>query len=99
MTFEIKSELVPDVKGQRFRKGGRLYRNVRIYLEAVDDDLDAIDSVQYELHPSFRQRIRVSENRAENFEIRIWTYGYFKIRAKLLMRDDSIKSAEGIVRW
>ncbi len=98
MSIEIKTELVPNVKGQRFREGGRIYRNIRIFLED-DEDLDTIESVQYELHPTFRQRIHVSQDRASNFEIRIWTYGFFKIRARLIMRDNTVRQIEGNVRW
>lgn len=100
MEFKIKSELVKGVEGKRFREGGRLHRNVRIYLEADPPDaLKDIDSVQYELHPTFRDRVRVSDDSTNQFEIKIWTYGYFKVRAKLIRKDGSPQYVDGFVRW
>ncbi|MFQ5641490.1 MAG: pYEATS domain-containing protein [bacterium] len=100
MNLEIKSEIVPRSKPQRFREGGRLHRNVRIYLQSSrEEELDKIESVQYELHPTFRDRFRTSSNRTRNFEIRIWTYGYFKIKAVMRFKDGSSKTVEGFVKW
>lgn len=96
---EIISERISGVSGRRFREGGRLHRNVRIYLEARDSGLDNIDHVEYELHPTFRQRIRSSNNRRGKFEITIWTWGYFSIQARLFMKDGSVKLVDGYVEW
>lgn len=99
MSIEIKSERISGVPGRRFREGGRLHRNVRIYLEAGDNVLDKIRHVEYELHPTFRQRIRRSEDRRGNFEITIWTWGYFSIQARLFMKDNSVQLVDGYVEW
>ncbi len=100
MNISIKSKIIPGSKPQRFREGGRLHRNVRIYLHSDDEsDLDRIKSVEYELHPTFRDRYRHSDNRTKNFEIRIWTYGYFNTEAKLTMKDGSKETVTGFVRW
>jgi hypothetical protein len=99
MDLKIRSERISGVEGKRFREGGKLFRNVRIFLEGSDSDLDKIDSVQYELHPTFRERYQVSSNRRKNFELRIWTYGYFGIKAKLIMKDNSIQIVQGFVKW
>ena len=98
--LKINSEIVPGSKPQRFREGGRLHKNIRIYLDPANDaDLDDIISVDYELHPTFKDRYRSSENRSRNFETRIWTYGYFKIKAILNFKDGSKKVKDGFVRW
>lgn len=100
MNISIESSIVPGSKPQRFREGGRLHRNVRIYLHSDDEsELDKIVSVQYVLHPTFKNRYRNSDNRTRNFEIRIWTYGYFKIEAQLTLRDGSTETIYGFVRW
>jgi transcription initiation factor IIF auxiliary subunit len=100
MEFKIKSELVPKVEGKRFREDGRLHRYVRIYLEAVPPEaLKEIESVQYELHPTFRERTRLSANSASQFDIKIWTYGYFNIRAKVFMKNGPPLDVAGFVRW
>jgi transcription initiation factor IIF auxiliary subunit len=68
MSIEIKSELVPFCKAQRFREGGRLHKNVRIYLQSKDEDrFNQIASVEYELHPTFKDRCRTSTNRIKKF--------------------------------
>jgi len=100
MKITIESKRVIGVQPKQFREDGTLHHNVRIYLTADDDkSLDKIESVQYTLHPTFRQRIRVSDDRAKQFEIRIWTYGYFPIQAKLLKKDGSVETVDGFVRW
>ena len=72
---------------------------MRIYLEASDAELDKIHSVEYELHPTFRRRYRRSDERERKFEIRLWTYGYFKIRATLVMKDGKTQYVDGFVKW
>ena len=100
MEFSIKSEIVPHSEPKRFTEGGRLFRNVRIYLAVENEsDLDKVQSVQYELHPTFRQRYQVSVDRRTNFEIRIWTYGFFNIQAKVSLNDGTVKTVTGFVKW
>ena len=100
MAFNIQTELVRGVEGKQFHEGGRVHRNLRIYLEAEDSHaLDDVAYVKYELHPTFSERIRVSNNRKTQFDIKIWAYGHFRIRAKLLMKDGSLQLADGFVRW
>lgn len=100
MAFHIRSERVPSSEPKSFREGGRDHYYVRIYIESDSpEELDAVDSVQYELHPTFRQRYRVSTERATGFEIRIWTYGYFSARAKIVKKDGPPETIEGFIRW
>lgn len=100
MSISIKCDLVHNSRPQRFREGGRLHRNIRIYLQADDEaELDKITSVEYELHPTFKNRYRESSNRTRNFEVRIWTYGYFKVKAELLFSDGKKETISGFVKW
>ena len=91
------------VKGSEpktFREGGRPHQNVRIYLEADEStDLEQIEMVRYELYPTFRERLRVSNDPTKQFEIRIWTYGYFQILAGLYMQDGARQEIKGMVKW
>src|ERR1700730_7422258 len=62
---------------------------VRIYVEEDDPNtapksLANIQYVLYELHPSFKNRLRRSESANANFEIKIWTYGWFLISATVI---------------
>lgn len=100
MPYRIKSQEVSGVEPKVFRKGGRRHHKVRIHLEATgDDSLDRIRSVQYELHPTFRERMRVANDVINQFEIMIWTYGYFRIQATLLMKDGTTQVIHGFVKW
>lgn len=100
MAFKINSEIVLHSEPKRFVEGGRLFRNVRIYLTAdSEEDLEKVESVQYELHPTFRQRFHVGTDRTRNFEIRIWTYGFFNTKAKISFTDGTTEDISGFVRW
>jgi len=100
MPYQIKSERVSGVDPKTFREGGKRHYNVRIYIDATGgDSLERVRSVTYELHPTFRQRIQVSEIMDTQFEIRIWTYGYFNAKATLRMRDDTLQEIQGFIKW
>jgi len=100
MVFKLKSKLVPGVKPKQFRKRGRDHRKVRIYIVGENKgDLENVESVQYELHPTFRERFRVSVDQNRNFAIRIWTYGFFKAKAKISLKNGTVETTEGFIRW
>jgi hypothetical protein len=98
-TFEVKSELVPAVPPKRFRSGGKLHYPVRIYIDGEPADLSQIENVQYELHPTFKDRYRVSDRRKTGFDIVVWTYGFFDVTARLHMHDGSLLTVTGAVHW
>jgi len=60
-------------------EGGYSYVKNRIYL--TGPDLDKVKKVQYVLHETFPNPVRVSEDPSNNFEIWIWTWGRFPIKA------------------
>jgi transcription initiation factor IIF auxiliary subunit len=98
--YLINSKGVTGVDPKVFRKGGRYHHRVKINIIATDDDsLERIKSVQYELHPSFRQRILTATDVMNKFEIKIWTYGYFRIQATLWMTDETSQIISGFVKW
>jgi len=98
-SYQIQTELVPGVEPKRFNENGRLHFYVRIFLQAGPEDLDGIELVKYTLHPTFVNPVRVSASRDTNFDIKIWSYGYFDISALLVMRDGSTREVGGYVRW
>lgn len=97
--YAIKTELLTHVEPKRPVEGGKLHYYVRIYIEAPATALDSTELVKYELHHTFRDRYRVSTDRSKNFEIRIWTYGYFDIKASILRRDGQTIKVSGYVEW
>jgi hypothetical protein len=48
--------------------------------------LDDVKLVKYELHPSYYERTRVAENPVNNFEAKVWTYGFYPIQALVLLK-------------
>ena len=62
-----------------FREGGKEHYNVRIQLDAEPEELTKIKSVEYQLHDSFRNPTRISNDRDSQFSIEIWTWGMFEI--------------------
>lgn len=100
MKYRIECELVRGARPKRFRKGGRQHRNVRIYLAADGSaEMDDVRWVRYELHPTFREPLRTSDSRSDDFEIRIWSYGYFKVQATVMLADGNTERASGFVKW
>lgn len=97
--YKIESEWDKSVEPKQFTEGGKYHYYVRIYLEASAEELDNVQLVKYTLHESFVDPIRVSENRSANFEIKIWTYGYFDINALLFKSDGTTEGVPGYVRW
>lgn len=100
MSYEIKGTKVSGVEPRQFRQGGKLHYKVRIYLEPTDEDsLNTVRSVQYKLHPTFREQYRVSDDFRNKFEIKIWTWGYFEIEATIIMTDGSTEIVGNYVKW
>ncbi len=89
-SFVIKVErdmTVTPLKGEKY-----LNFMVRIFIDTDATSsrnaytLDDVSLVKYELHPSYRNRIRVSEDRAKNFEAKVWTYGYYPVKATVYLK-------------
>lgn len=70
-----------------FHQGGREHYNLRIYLDGDDRELDKIEKVEYELHPSFPTPRQGSSDRDDNFAIEIWTWGTFDIKVKIQLKN------------
>jgi len=97
--YRIQCERVSGIPPKQFNPGGNKHHYVRIYIEADPANLDKIELVKYTLHPSFKKPYRLSEDRSSNFDIKIWTYGYFDIKALLIMRDGGTTEISGYVKW
>ena len=87
MSYRIESALVPNSESKRFREGGRVHYQVRGFLESASpDELDKVDSVEYELHPTFRERHRTGRDHSRKFKIRIGSWNYFVVHGKVLLK-------------
>lgn len=95
MTLELKSELEKDKDGRikyvLFRSGGREHFNLKIGLYGDSEELKKVKRVDYELHPTFLDRLRHSDDLSHNFTISIWTWGMFAITATVHFLDGKEK--------
>ena len=95
MGYDLRSSAIKSRSGKiKFRKTDRdtsLY-HIGVWLAtASDEDRDAVDHVDYLLHPSFRTRERTSANRANDFSITFWAWGAFEIKATVHFVDERRK--------
>jgi len=104
LSFTIRAERINDV--ERFEQNGLFYFYIRIFLARVapkvissssasysseDQQLDYNDIkyVVYNLDPTFPQPIRKSDT-GNQFEIKIWTYGFFKVTANIFTNNGAV---------
>jgi len=100
--FLIRSVSAKNVNPKRFRVEGRIYYYVTVNIEAGRSSiLDDVEMVVYILHPSFGDgRYRVSADRARGFAIDIWTWGFFDVEARLILKQgQKFETISGEVSW
>jgi hypothetical protein len=104
--FIIKTERVSDIEPKQFTLGGKFSFYIRIFLDVnsryIGNNpliLDDIDLVKYHLHSSYKQNVRISENKLNNFEIKVWSYGYYRMFATIYPKVGDIRVIEGFVEF
>jgi hypothetical protein len=94
----VNVEVASDVYSEKDRqvlycpKGNYMVVRNRIYL--IGSDLDKVKQVKYLLHPSFSNPVAVSEDSANNFEIWIWSWGGFPIKATITTKSGQVFEKE-----
>ena len=58
-----------------------------VWLEGNDADLDNVEEVEWQLHPTFPNPIRRSSDRASRFKLETAGWGVFLILATVTMKD------------
>lgn len=100
MEFQLKVERVEGVPMKVFKANGRKNFYVRLFIDSNEpSDLDHIDLVIYELHPTFRKPKRMSKEKNNGFEIKIWTWGYFPVNAQVFMKNGDVRPVSGYVKY
>lgn len=61
-----------------------------VSVEGADFELDRIRCVEYTLHPTFPNPVRVVCDRARRFELIARGWGTFKVGIKVMLKDDSV---------
>jgi transcription initiation factor IIF auxiliary subunit len=64
------------IRFRKFRKDGYDHFKIRLY---ISGPLQEINYVEYELHSTFREPVRISDEREAGFPIEFWTWGEFEI--------------------
>ncbi len=88
MTYRLKNNVIKDSNGKiKFRKftdDGYEHYHVGLWLAADSSrELDRVEYVEYELHPTFSKRTRKSRARHNDFSITFWSWGTFTVTAKI----------------
>lgn len=90
----LNVEMASDVYSENDRhvlycpKGNYMVVRNRIYL--TGDDLNKIKDVKYLLHPSFSNSVAASEDANNSFEVWIWSWGGFPIKATITTKSGQI---------
>jgi prokaryotic YEATS domain/TIR domain len=62
-----------------------------VWVEGTEAELDDIDEVEYTLHATFRQPVRIVTNKSEKFRIASAGWGEFEINAHARMKDGTVQ--------
>lgn len=97
MPYNLRNSVIrnPDgkIKFKQSDESGTEHYHLGVWLVADSEaELDAVDSVEYFLHPTFRNRIRKSANRKNDFSVTFWAWGAFSIEATIHFVDPSVPS-------
>jgi len=94
----LSVEVASDVYSDKDRhvlycpKGNYMFVRNRIFLTGAD--LDKVKQVKYLLHPSFSNPVAVSEDAANSFEVWIWSWGGFPIKATVTSKSGQVFEKE-----
>jgi|APSaa5957512535_1039671.scaffolds.fasta_scaffold309927_1 transcription initiation factor IIF auxiliary subunit len=72
---------------KKFSDKGDEHFKLSIFL---DGEIEQVESVDYELHRSFKNPLRKVDNKKTNFELVIWTWGEFDIGVTIHFKDGSL---------
>lgn len=61
-----------------------------VYVDGAGTELDRIRCVEYTLHPTFPNRVRVVCDRASKFLLTARGWGTFRVGIKVMLKDDSV---------
>lgn len=91
---DLNVQITSDVYTEKDRhvlycpKGNYMVVRNRIFL--AGSDLDKVKRVEYILHPSFSNSNAISEDPTNDFEVWIWTWGGFLIKATVTTKNGQI---------
>jgi len=80
---KIESREVGGIKQDFFRW--------QIFVDASNDELENIDSVDYELHPSITNPYRPVADKTSKFALKFNSWGSFGVRMTVILKDGTKK--------
>lgn len=88
--YKLKTIINKNFKPIKFSRLGKPHSQVFLEIEPNEaSDLKNIKSVEYILHPTFKNRIRHSSDSKNNFQIEIKTWGTFVVKVKINELNDN----------
>ena len=105
--FEIKLERIKTKEeNNRFydKHQDLFFFYVRIYIDIRESSpeyysLEDVELVKYKLHETFPDRIRISDERKNGFELKIWTYGFFEVETSIFLKHGKSTTIHGKVKF
>lgn len=98
MSLEVKSQVIKDqdgrIKFRQFNPDGHEHFQLGVWVDGPTSELKNILSVDYRLHPSFRNPMRHSDNLESKFGITFWTWGMFDIAVTVNLNDGTRQDLE-----
>jgi transcription initiation factor IIF auxiliary subunit len=96
LNFNLKQNVICNADGKikfkKFLEKGKEHYNLGLWIDGAERELDQINYVEYELHPTFKNRVRKSTNRKNSFSITFWTWGMFDININIHMHSGQVIS-------
>lgn len=90
--YRLKTIINKNFKPIRFRSNGKPHYEIFLEIESeTDPKLEELRRVEYVLHPSFKDRIRTSSEREDNFQIQIKAWGTFVVTVKLIKANNAVE--------
>lgn len=94
--YRIKATINKNFKPIAFKVKGKPHYQIFLEVEPNNGiDMSDVSRVEYTLHPSFKDRIRMSNDVSNNFQIEIKAWGSFVVKAKLFKNDGTTNEISG----
>lgn len=93
MSYDYKLTVLlnTNYKPLRFRVEGKSHYQMILGIDSKNDPgLDSVIYVKYKLHPTFKDRLRVSSDKANKFQIELLAWGTFEVGVIIGMQNNEV---------
>ena len=90
--YELKAVRDSQFRPVKYRIGGKNHYQIIFSIKSneFDKNLEKVLSVDYILHKSFKNRIRTSRDKENNFQVVIKTYGTFIVKVRVYLENREV---------